>query len=274
MNTPRHRRQGRGLHRAAAIGSLLVLGQSAYAETKAAAAEEGVQEMPERVMTIRSRSLRAETVSSATLTNMKTEEVPQTVNVITRDLMDSKGSDSLVEALRMDSSVNTGGDMLLSRTADQYTIRGFAGSDVQIGNMPLPRGMGYGMDTSLIENIEIVKGPIGSISGGQTSTLGAYGAGGSINLILKEPDFLERTELTAYARLSHHGQKYRATIDDTRYRGDETNGFALRTVVAAEYERQFWLSNGANGGQKYTVSPIFRWQHDSRTKTVLQFTSA
>lgn len=89
--------------------------------------------MPERVMTIRSRSLRAETVSSATLTNMKTEEVPQTVNVITRDLMDSKGSDSLVEALRMDSSVNTGGDMLLSRTADQYTIRGFAGSDVQIG---------------------------------------------------------------------------------------------------------------------------------------------
>lgn len=269
MNTPRHRRQGRGLHRAAAIGSLLVLGQSAYAETKAAAAEEGVQEMPERVMTIRSRSLRAETVSSATLTNMKTEEVPQTVNVITRDLMDSKGSDSLVEALRMDSSVNTGGDMLLSRTADQYTIRGFAGSDVQIGNMPLPRGMGYGMDTSLIENIEIVKGPIGSISGGQTSTLGAYGAGGSINLILKEPDFLERTELTAYARLSHHGQKYRATIDDTRYRGDETNGFALRTVVAAEYERPFWLSNGANGGQKYTVSPIFRWQHDSRTKTVL-----
>lgn len=75
--------------------------------------------------------------------------------------------------------------------------------------------------------------------------------------------------MTAYARLSHHGQKYRATIDDTRYRGDETNGFALRTVVAAEYERPFWLSNGANGGQKYTVSPIFRWQHDSRTKTVL-----
>ena len=159
--------------------------------------------------------------------------------------------------------------MLLSRTADQYTIRGFAGTDVQIGNMPLPRGMGYGMDTSLIENIEIVKGPIGSISGGQTSTLGAYGAGGSINLILKAPDFEERTELTAYARLSHHGQKYRVTIDDTRYRGNETDGFALRTVVAAEYERPFWLSNGANGGQKYTVSPIFRWQHDSRTKTVL-----
>ena len=107
MNTPRHRRQGRGLHRAAAIGSLLVLGQSAYAETKAAAAEEGVQEMPERVMTIRSRSLRAETVSSATLTNMKTEEVPQTVNVITRDLMDSKGSDSLVEALRIDGGIHT-----------------------------------------------------------------------------------------------------------------------------------------------------------------------
>lgn len=268
-NPPRHHLKGRGLRRAAAIGGLLVLGQSAYADTKPAAVEEGAQEMPERVMTIRSKSLRAETVSSATLTNMKTEEVPQTVNVITRDLMDSKGSDSLVEALRMDSSVNTGGDMIMSRTADQYTIRGFAGSDVQIGNMPLPSGMGYGMDTSLIENIEIVKGPIGSISGGQSSTLGPYGAGGSINLMLKTPEFEEKTELTAYARFSHHGQKYRMTIDDTRYRGDETDGFSLRTIVAAEYERPFWLSGGANGGQKYTVSPIFRWQHDSRTKTVL-----
>lgn len=35
------------------------------------------------------------------------------------------------------------------------------------------------------------------------------------------------------------------TIDDTRYRGDETNGFALRTVVAAEYDRPFWLNGGA-----------------------------
>lgn len=269
MNNRRYRRHGRGLHRAAAIGSFLVLGPSAYAAVDKPAAEEDVQEMPERVMTIRSKSLRAETVSTATLTNMKTEEVPQTVNVITRDLMESKGADSLVEALRMDSSVNTGGDMLMSRTADQYTIRGFAGSDVQIGNMPLPRGMGYGMDTSLVESIEIVKGPIGSIAGGQSSTLGPYGAGGSINLVLKTPEFVDRTELTAYARFSHHGQKYRMTIDDTRYRGDETNGFALRTVVAAEYDRPFWLNGGANGGQKYTVSPIFRWQHDSRTKTVL-----
>ena len=62
---------------------------------------------------------------------------------------------------------------------------------------------------------------------------GLYGAGGSINLVLKTPEFVDRTELTAYARFSHHGQKYRMTIDDTRYRGDETNGFALRTVVAA-----------------------------------------
>lgn len=270
MNSRHDCNRGRGLHRAAAIGGLLVLGQAAYAATEPAAPEDDTQVMPERVMTLRGKSLRAERVSSATLTNMKTEEVPQTVNVITRDLMDAKGADSLVDALRMDSSVSTGGDMLMSRTADQYTIRGFAGSDVQIGNMPLPRGMGYGMDTSLIENIEVVKGPIGSISGGQTGTLGAYGAGGSINLMLKTPEFVKQTEVTGYARFSESGQKYRMTIDDTRYHGDDENGgYALRTIVAGEYDRPFWLDRGANGGQKYTVSPIFRWQHDSRTKTVL-----
>lgn len=65
--------------------------------------------------------------------------------------------------------------------------------------MPLPRGMGYGMDTSLVESIEIVNGAHRLHCRGQSSTLGPYGAGGSINLVLKTPEFVDRTELTAYA---------------------------------------------------------------------------
>ncbi len=270
-----------GFRRVVALGALVAAICPAYAETQAPAAapdksaqpaaksEEKEQVMEELVMTIRSKTLRPETVSSATLTNMKLEEVPQTVNVITSELMEEKGADSLIEALRMDSSVSTGGEMIFSRTGDQFSIRGFAGSDVQIGNMKVPNGMGYALDTSVVENVEIVKGPIGSISGGQVSPGNAYGAGGSINLMLKKPEFTDRTELTTTARfIQHGGYKYRVSVDDNFYTGSEADGFAMRTILTAELDRPLWLDGGADPGEKYTVAPIMRWQHDSRTKTV------
>ncbi len=248
------------------VGSFIAGGQIGYAETNHEAL--GIEEMPEREMIIKTKSLRAETVSSATLTNMKSEEVPQTVNIITSELIETQGAKSLIEALRMDSSVETGGDMLLSRTNDQYSIRGFSGSDVQVGNMILPKGLGYNLDTALIENVEVVKGPIGSISGGSGSVNNAYGAGGSISLNLKKPEFVEETTLDALMRFSHHGQMYRLSIDDQGFSGTEDEGFAHRTIITGQYDRPFWLSNNANGGQRYSIAPIFRWQHDARTKTI------
>ncbi len=263
-----------GFRRVVAMGGVIALSCPVYAEMQgnrpASQPEEApAQEMEELVMTIRSKTMRPDTVSSATLTNMKLEEVPQTVNVITTELMEEKGADSMIEAMRMDSSVQTGGDMLLSRTGDQFTIRGFSGSDVQIGNMKVPNGMGYALDTSVIENVEIVKGPIGSISGGQVSPGNAYGAGGSINLMLKKPEFTDRTNLTTTARfLQHGGDKYRVSVDDNFSVGSEDEGFAMRTIVTGELDRPLWLDGGADPGQKYTIAPIFRWQYDSRTKTV------
>ena len=230
------------------------------------------QEMGEVKMSVTNESgFRPNTVSSATLTNMSLEEVPQTVNVITKDLIEARGSTDLVSALQMDSSVYTGGDSFMSNTAGLYNVRGFRGTQATVNGVPLTTTMGYGLDTSILQNIEVVKGPIGSISGGQTSSGAANGAGGSINLVVKRPEFENKTGFLSFARMdAEGGQKYRVEVDHQTSQGsEEEGGISFRAIVSAEYERPFWLSGGANGGQKYSVTPMVRWQHDKNTVSYL-----
>lgn len=232
--------------------------------------EKDPQEMAELQMNIKTESdFRPNTVSTATLTNLSPEDVPQTVNVITKELIKAKSATDLISALQMDSSVTTGGDTLMSRTSGQYSIRGFSGSDVLVNGVPLTAAMGYGLDTALVQNIEVVKGPVGSIAGGQSSALGAYGAGGSINLVMKRPEFEKVTSLTGFVRVGKdNNQKYRVELDDQRFTGDDSQGVALRTILTAQYTRPFW-QQGSNIGQSYTVAPIIRWQHDKKTSSTL-----
>ncbi|MEG2585956.1 MAG: TonB-dependent receptor [Akkermansia sp.] len=217
------------------------------------------------------KQFRAEQVSAATGASLVAEESPQSVDVMTRDLIEARNVDSLDAAMTYDSSVSTGGASLYSRTAGQYAIRGFSGSDVLIQGMPLPTGMGTMLDAAVIERIEVVKGPIASLNGGQSSTLGPYGAGGSVVLELRQPEMDQFTDVMTYARFCKGGQKYRMVVDDNRMvgkRDSESSPYAMRTILSGEYDRPFWLT-GAKGGERYMASPSFLWQPDQTTKIVL-----
>lgn len=232
-------------------------------------AENAVSDMEEVVVEdSRSKTFRRAGVSSATLIDVPAQEVPQSINVLTRDLLDARNTGSLDSALTYDSSVFSGGSSLYSRTSGQFSVRGFSGSDVMVQGMPLPSSMGTVLDTALVEDIEVVKGPIGSIMGGQSSTLGPYGAGGSIVLRMKQPELDSFTDIMAYARLNNGGQRYRMTLDDNRMKTIGESQFAFRNIVAADIDKPFWMMGGANWGQTYTVSPSMLYQPDSRTKIV------
>jgi iron complex outermembrane recepter protein len=252
----------------ALTGFVVATASMAMAENQASTSAGQPTLMPEVVVADQSESaFRANKTSSATGFDMPAELVPQTVNVLTRELLDATNVDSLDAATMWDTSVGSGGSSLYSRTSGQYTIRGYAASDVLVQGMPLPTGMGTVLDTAMIDQIDVVKGPIGSLEGGQTSTLGPYGAGGSIILKMKQPLMENSTSLTAYARLTEGGgQKYRAIVDDNRVNKEGT--FGARTVVSAEYDHPFWLK-GADGGQRYTIAPSFTWKPDARSKYVL-----
>lgn len=217
----------------------------------------------------RAREFRGNSVEGATGSSIPAEESPQSVDVMTRDLLDARNVVDLDQAMEYDSSVSTGGATLYSRTAGQYSIRGFSGSDVLVQGMPLPSGMGTLLDTAVVEKIEVVKGPIGSLSGGQSSALGPYGAGGSVVLQLRQPQMDDFTDLSTFARFSRGGQQYRTVIDANRHiKSDSESVKAMRTIVTGEYERPFW-QNGGKGGQAYMVAPSFMIQPDKRTKFVI-----
>ena len=132
---------------------------------------------------------RVEQVSTATWTPVPPEEVPLSVDVLTEDFIREMNPSDLHDMLRHQAGVYTGGKTMLDRTSGQYVLRGMAGSDAMLdGTLGLAGPMGIFMEPEAFERIEIAKGPVGALIGGASSTLGPYGSGGSVNLVLKQPN--------------------------------------------------------------------------------------
>ena len=182
------------------------------------------------------------------------EETPQVVDVITEDFIRDRNPTDLDNLLSYVPGVYTGGKTPMSRTAGKYTLRGMNGSESYLnGMMPLSAGLGTFLDPAVIQTVEIPKGPVGATVGGQTSTLGAYGAGGSIMIYQKRPvkdDFIVSEFRTT---LGESLQRYRLTSDiNTQI---VTNKLMARLPFALNVEKPFWLPDGYKWGESWTLAP-------------------
>lgn len=232
-------------------------------------ASAGITEMSAvNVSGIRSSAYRPSGTTSATLTNAPLEEVPVTVDVVTKELMESRDTATMDDVLKFESGVFQGGLTLYQRTPGQYSLRGMSGSEVQVDGLPLPAGMGVVLDSTMLERVEFVKGPVGSVTGGQTSTMGAYGAGGSVNLVLKEPVWENFTKWELSSRIGE-SQRYRGTFDTNI--ADEEKNLAVRVNGSLWTDKPFWLKNGVDWGSGFSISPSFLWTPNDRTKLQLKF---
>lgn len=206
---------------------------------------------------------RAETTDSGTLTAMPPQELPLTVEALTRDFIRDRNPTDLDNLLAQQPGIYTGGKTVMSRTAGQYTIRGYSGSEVFLGGVPLTGGVGTFLDPVLLERVDVVKGPVGSISGGETSSLGTYGAGGSVVLIPRRPDPFSRfTDLELRASTGS-GQRLRASIDINQPL-DAQAGLYARLPVAYEWRDPAWAPSGARSGQTFTIAPSLLWEAADR----------
>jgi iron complex outermembrane receptor protein len=119
------------------------------------------------------------TVSKMPLNNI---ENPQVYNTVTSELMKEQVVTNLNDALknatgitRIWESTGRGGD-----GAEYYTMRGFALQPTMINGLP---GINNGsVDPANVDNIEVIKGPSGTLYG---SSLISYG--GLINIVTKKP---------------------------------------------------------------------------------------
>ncbi|MDC8831958.1 TonB-dependent siderophore receptor [Alteromonas gilva] len=157
------------------------------------------------------------------------KELPQSVSIVTEELLDNMGVMDLQSALRFSSGIasqnNFGG------LWDSFAIRGFAGdgnkpSGYLVNGFNTGRGFTGKRDVSSIQAIEILKGP-------GSALYGRGEPGGTINIVTKKPQFEQEGYLEATA----------GSFDLYRLEGDYTNAinsdFAFRVNGAYENAGSF-----------------------------------
>ena len=126
---------------------------------------------------------RPDAVSGATFTAEPPERLPTVVDTLTADFIRERNPTDLNDLLRWVPGIETGGTSLLVRQPGLFTIRGMGGTEPTFdGVVPIGRGAGLFMDPFMMDRVEVVKGPIASLTGGAGAQQNNNGAGGSVNM--------------------------------------------------------------------------------------------
>jgi outer membrane receptor protein involved in Fe transport len=144
---------------------------------------------------------------------------------------------------------------MLDRTSGQYTLRGMPAARRCWRHARLGGLDGHSLwIRPRSKRVEIVKGPVGDTQGGVTSTLGPYGAGGSINLAQKQPR-LERafTDVSLRSTLGEDLQRHRFSLDLNEPLIDER--LAVRLPLSFETGKPFWMPDGARWRESFLIAP-------------------
>lgn len=196
---------------------------------------------------------KAERSSTATKTDTDLRDIPQSISVVTEELIKSQRAFNLRDALRNVSGLSIaageGG-----RTGDSVTLRGFsASSDIYLDGVK-DNGQ-YNRDTFFMEKVEVLKGP-SSIMFGRGST------GGVINQTTKSADGKERLE----ANLSY------GSFDNKRITVDA--GTALNDVVSVRLNALVQDSDSfrdENFLRRQGIAPSVRFQFNNKTDLTLNY---
>lgn len=190
--------------------------------------------------------------STATLRPKPILDVPQSVNVVSEEVLQDQAAHTLDEALANISGIaqtNT-----LGGTQDAIIRRGFGnnrdGSILTDGlKTVLPRS--FNITT---ERVEVLKGP-------SSVLYGILDPGGMVNVITKKPEFISGGEMRA--GLSSFGGGS-ASVDFTGpLKG--TDNLAYRFI--AEYsDVDYWRNFGQN--RSWTINPSLTWRNDTSEVTL------
>lgn len=184
--------------------------------------------------------------TGATRTETPSREVPQSVRVLSRSLIDD------VAATRMDGMLDYASGVSrqnnLGGLWDNYAIRGFTGNEntgagYLVNGFAANRGYTAPRDTATIDRIEVLKGP-------SSSLYGSSEPGGVINVVTRQPQFKPGQTYDLEAGNRDH---YRAAADIT---GALTDNVAGRLIAVADHDgstRDFVNS------QRYLLAPSVTW---------------
>ncbi|MFW2582004.1 TonB-dependent siderophore receptor [Aliarcobacter butzleri] len=179
---------------------------------------------------------------SATKTDTSIRETPQSVQVVSNEIIKELNAVKIEDILDYTSGVSRQNNF--AGMWDNFSIRGFAGNE-NTGMSLLKngfadnRGFNAPRDTANIESIEFLKGPSGSLYGNSEP-------GGTINIVTKEPKFTSEHSIKTDAGSYDF---YRMALDSTAPINDN---LAYRLNVAIEKKGSF---RDHIESQRYVVAP-------------------
>ncbi|MBV7537514.1 TonB-dependent receptor [Duganella sp. sic0402] len=153
------------------------------------------------------------------------KDIPQSISVVTRQLLDEQNLTTLYDTL----ASTTGVTIQQSPQGGKYIYsRGFDLTTVQYDGVPLNRGM-YGRASNLsagtviYDRVEVLRGAAGLLQG-------AGNPGGAVNLVRKRPLLSDATSVVAKAG---SWDSYGVQLDASRVLNEQGT---LRARVVADYE--------------------------------------
>lgn len=197
---------------------------------------------------------------SGTKTDTPVLETPQFISTVTRDQMDQQNAQTVAEAVRYSSGVQTG---LFGYDAryDQILIRGFETTTSSDFTDGLRNGYGGWLaywkdDPYTLERIDIIKGPA-SVLYGQTSP------GGLVNKVTKRPLDVPFNEV----RLEYGSDNWRQLQFDSTGPLDKKGQFLYR-ITGLGREAQTPL-DGSNHDDRALLAPSLTWRPNDDTSLTI-----
>ncbi|MCD5992840.1 TonB-dependent siderophore receptor [Pseudomonas sp. CDFA 602] len=193
----------------------------------------------------------AKSASTASKSDVPLKEEAQSVNVVTPQTIADYNVRSLDDAMKFVSGVSQGNT--LGNTKDSLVKRGFGTNDdgsILRDGVRSVVSKNFGATT---DRVEVLKGPASLL-------YGAMEPGGVINVISKQPQYVQSTTLSGSA-LSEGGGNF--GIDTTGPLGD--TGLAYR-LVAERQSEDYWRNYGVD--QHTLIAPSLSWTGERASLTL------
>lgn len=190
---------------------------------------------------------------TATKTATPLRDVPQSIEIVNRSLLDSQAAFSLKDALNNVTAVSFAQG---EGRRDQFLIRGFSAIGDQFVD-GVRDDTPYYRDLSNVEQVEVVKGPSAVLFGRGSS-------GGIINRTTKKPNVYERIG-SAEINFGSYGLK-RGMLDFGQ--PILRDKLAFRLVAAREKTgsfRHYFFQD------RYNIAPSIEWKPTAKTDITFQF---
>jgi catecholate siderophore receptor len=229
------------------LGSLLVLASVGIAQTTAASVDQPVILEPVEVQGVTTNSYQLKRSTLATRTDTALIDTPQSISILTKDLLNDTAVTSIGDAVRYIPGVGTAQG---EGNRDTVVLRGNSSTgDYFVDG--LRDDVQYYRDFYNIERLEALQGPNGMI-------FGRGGPGGVINRVSKQA-LLDGKSFVEVSALAGSWDQYRSTFDFNQTLGTTT---ALR--ITAVYEDSDSFRDDVFI-RRQGINPTFGWALTEQT---------